>query len=395
MSKAFLPDQIPRLNRREICLAATGSLLGGAHHASAQSRVAGVTDASIELAAIIDLSGPLATQSRVGFAGAQLYFNNLNASGGLHGRSVNLRLLDDGFDPDQSLNLAATLHKNQSALAVFGSVGDGAASALVPLMERLKFPYFGPVTGLSDLRKARKYTFFFRPSYKTEALGILRHALAVGNTSVAFVYQKNSFGLAILEEVKHAAERLSGLHLASTIGVDDGDENLRIAAHQIASSGSKAIVIGAVGSAFVGIVQSLKKQIPGAPQLYGFSVVSPQEIFDHLGSSGRGVIISQCMPSLSKSAVPLVNGYRAAHLGANLPFPPNSFTFEGYAMAKLFAEALRSAGRSLTQERLVQALESMQSFSLDGFRISIRKDDRTASSFVDLAIVDQYGRLQY
>lgn len=394
MPSTYSPCSNPEVNRRQLLLASAGLAVGSASQVWAQSRVSGITDTSISLASVIDLSGPLANQSRVGFAGSQLYFQNQNNRGGVHGRQIDLRLLDDGFDPMQSVRIATALHVERSAFAVFGSVGDGAAISLVPLMERLKFPYFGPVTGISSLRMNRKYSFFFRPTYKTEAIGIIRHAQASGNSELAFVYQKNSFGLAILEEVKNAVQTLPNARLVVAIGIED-TASLADAARQIEDSGSKAIVVGAVGTAFTDMVRSLKKGLSGVPQIYGFSVVSPQEIFDHLGPVGRGVIISQCMPSLSRSSIALVNEYRSAHIGANMPFPPNSFTFEGFAMAKLFAEGLLAAGRALTQDRFVQVLESMQNVNLDGFRVSILKTDHTASTFTDLAIVDRYGRLQY
>lgn len=394
MLNARLLSSPTEVDRRQVLMTGAGLLYGAASNASAQSRIAGTSDAAINLAAIIDLSGPISNQSRVGFAGAQLYFHSLNNGAGVHGRQVHLRLLDDGFDPVQSVRVANELYIDQSAFAIFGSVGDSSAASLVPLMERLRFPYFGPIAGVSAIRKNKKYTFFFRPSYKTEAVGIFRHAISSKTSAIAFIYQKNSFGLSILEEIKVAAESVPGIRLATAIGIDD-EASLANACRHIEDSGVKAVVVGAVGTMFADIVRSLKKQLSGIPYIYGFSVVSPQEIFDYLGPIGRGVIISQCMPSLSRSAIPLVNEYRSVHLNANLPFPPNSFTFEGFAMAKLFVEALRISGRSLTQERFVQALESMQNVNLDGFRISIPKEDHTASSFTDLAIVDRYGRLQY
>ena len=305
MLNAFLRHSPTEVTRRQFFATGTGMLFGAASNVSAQSRTAGVTDTAINLAAIIDLSGPISNQSRVGFAGAQLYFRALNNRAGIHGRQVHLHLFDDGFDPVKSVRVANELYSNQSAFAIFGSVGDNSAASLAPLMERLKLPYFGPISGISAIRKNNKYTFFFRPPYIAEAAEILRHAMSSGNPKAAFIYHNNSFGLSILEEIQAAKESLPGIRLAPVIGVEN-EATLTNACRQVENSGAKAIVVGAVGTMFTDIVRSLKKQLSGALQIYGFSVASSQEIFDYLGPLGRGIIISQCMPSLSRSAIPRI-----------------------------------------------------------------------------------------
>jgi branched-chain amino acid transport system substrate-binding protein len=79
----------------------TTAVLG--HRVYAQSGVPGLSDRQIALSVSVDLTGPVSTQVKVVFSGAQLYFDQLNLRGGVHGRTILLKLLDDGFNPARTV----------------------------------------------------------------------------------------------------------------------------------------------------------------------------------------------------------------------------------------------------------------------------------------------------
>ena len=67
---------------------------------------------------------------------------------------------------------------------------------------------------------------------------------------------------------------------------------------------------------------------------------------------------------------------------------------EGYVAAKVFAEGLRRAGRSLTRETLMTGLESMQRLDLGGFTVSFGPRDHSGSRFVDLTMLTEDGKVR-
>jgi branched-chain amino acid transport system substrate-binding protein len=67
---------------------------------------------------------------------------------------------------------------------------------------------------------------------------------------------------------------------------------------------------------------------------------------------------------------------------------------EGYLAAKVFAEGMRRAGKNASRESLVAALETIQNASFGGFRIDFSARDHVASSFVDLSMITEDGKVR-
>jgi ABC-type branched-subunit amino acid transport system substrate-binding protein len=137
-------------------------------------------------------------------------------------------------------------------------------------------------------------------------------------------------------------------------------------------------------------IRQMKKQ-GSAAQFYNVSFVGSKALADDLGNDGVGVAISQVMPFPWGSAVPIVREYQSLMLRAG----HKEFTFttvEGFIAAKVFVEGLRRAGRDLTRERLIGALEKMSDVDLGGFYVGFTPSNHNASRFVDLTIIARDGR---
>jgi hypothetical protein len=110
-----------------------------------------------------------------------------------------------------------------------------------------------------------------------------------------------------------------------------------------------------------------------------------------LGSSARGVIVSQVVPSPEAGATRLSRELR--QLLAQHPDGQASYAaMEAYASARVLVEGLRRAGPNLTREGFVQALESMQRLDLGGLDVGYSPTKRTGSTFVELSILTEDGR---
>jgi len=67
---------------------------------------------------------------------------------------------------------------------------------------------------------------------------------------------------------------------------------------------------------------------------------------------------------------------------------------EGYVTIKLMIEALRRTGRDLTREKMILTLEGLRQFNLGGYRISYSASDHGGSTFVDLTVIGDGGRVR-
>ena len=106
-----------------------------------------------------------------------------------------------------------------------------------------------------------------------------------------------------------------------------------------------------------------------------------------LDREGRGIQISQVVPFPWDSSVPVVKEYRALLAAAKAE--PGFGTLEGYIAAKVMAEGLRRAGRNLTRESFITAMESLSPYDAGGFKVSYGPDDHNGSTFVDLTIISK------
>ena len=161
----------------------------------------------------------------------------------------------------------------------------------------------------------------------------------------------------------------------------------------ILSAKPDAIVqISAYTSCAAFILEAKKRGYTG--QFVNVSFVGSQALADALGKNGPGVMISQVVPFPFSGAVPLVRDYQK-HM-ALIGFTDYDFTsLEGYIAAKVMVEGLKRAGRNLTRENLISALETFKNLDLGGFEVSFSSQDHAASKFVDLSIIASNGKFQH
>lgn len=371
----------------------TSALLG--RHSHAQSGTPGVTDRQVTLGGSIDLSGPVSTQVRAGFSGAQLFFNQLNERGGVHGRQVILKLLDDGFDPSRTVANIERLNLENNTFALFGTTGDTQSAAAIELSSRLNIPLFSPVCGDYGLRALNKpKVYFVRASYRDEARKILQHALTVGHPRLAVVFQDDGFGKSMLNEINVSAKQLN-LQPPESFAISTKGGMPAATAERLMRLMPTAILLATVGEAFTQFSGNFLMQSYFKPQIYGFSLMSPLVIARDLGVKGRGIILTQFVPSIRKRSIPIVAEFLNANQISKSQSAPNTLALEGYLMAKIFAEGLRRAGRDLTRGGLVAVLDRFGSWDAGGIYIHYDQSSRAGSSYVDLAVVNETGGLVF
>ena len=153
--------------------------------------------ALVVIGQVAPYSGPLApTGSHVG-AGAQLYFDRVNAAGGIHGAKIRLITRDDGYKVPETVKLTRELIREASPLALVGLVGTGNVEALVKerILEEADIPVVGIRSGaLSLVSPVVPQLFHTRASYAAEAEKIVQQLATTGIRRVAILYQDDPFG---------------------------------------------------------------------------------------------------------------------------------------------------------------------------------------------------------
>ena len=350
----------------------------------------GVTADTIVLGQSVALTGPAAALGIDMRNGAKVYFDYINAKGGVHGRKIQLITLDDGYEPARTAPNTRKLIEENKVFALFGYVGTPTSAAAMPIFTEARVPYFGAFTGAELLRQPfNRYVFNVRASYYDETEKIVEQLVSTGSKNIAVFYQDDAYGQAGLKGVELAMTRRN-MKISTTATVERNTTKVEQAVKTISAAQPDAVVMISAYKSCGEFIRQMKGH-GSAAQFYNVSFVGSKALADDLGKEGTGVAISQVMPFPWGASIPVVREYQSLMLRAG----NKEFTFttiEGFIAAKVFVEGLRRAGRDLNRERLITALESMNNVDLGGYYVGFTPSNHNASRFVDLTIIARDGK---
>ena len=353
---------------------------------------ASAQDSKIILGQSAPFTGPAAQLGIQFYEGAKLYFDALNARGGVNGRSIEIKKLDDGYEPERTAANTKQLIAD-GVFALFGYIGTPTSLAALPLATDAKLPFFAPFTGAQALREPlNRYALHIRASYFDETAAIVKQLTSIGVNKIAVFYQNDSYGKAGLEGVSRA---LKGLNLAVTSEgtVERNSIDVQKAVADIMAKQPEAIVQVGAYKACAAFIRAARKAGFGGT-FYNVSFVGTQALAKELGTDARDVAVSQVMPFPFSAVTPLSNEFLQAVQAvpaSNKELSSNYSSIEGYVAAKVFAEGLRRAGRNPSREAFITAVETMQNVQLGGFLVDFAGQKHTASKFVDLTVLTAEG----
>ncbi len=359
--------------------------------ASAGSRAeTGVSDKEIIVGQFAAMSGPAAQLGQRLNVGIQAYFKAVNEQGGVNGRTLRLLTRDDGYEPDKAVVAVKGLIEQDQVFALVGSVGTPTGLAALPVFTAAKVPMVGMFTGAQGLREPfNRYVFHVRSSYFDETERIVQHLTTLGVKKIAVFYQNDAYGKAGLEGMMRALTKRQ-LKPAATATVERNTVDVSASLNAILPVQPEAVVqIGAYKACAELIKQARAKGYGG--QFFNVSFVGSKALADELGPAGMGVVISQVVPFPYIPSSPVVREYQQRMKEAG----QTEFDFssmEGFLIGKVFVEGVRRAGKNLTRDALITALESMKDVNLGGFEINYSPRDHSGSKYTDLTIIGREGR---
>jgi ABC-type branched-subunit amino acid transport system substrate-binding protein len=360
----------------------------------AQAGDRGVSATEIKLGASVVLSGPLGAQTSEYGAGSRLYFDSVNAAGGVHGRKISYVTIDDGFDVKRAVANTRKLIDELGVFMIYNNTGTAQTAAILPILEESKTIVFGPVSGASMFRdKYSPYVFNVRAGYAAEARQLISQLTLTGISRVAVFYQDDGLGKTLLGELRtaSAAEKLP---FVAEIKLDPGHPDFAGAAEATAKAQPQAVILATAGTTFTNYVNAVLKTT-ARPGFYGFSVASQDIITREVKAQARGIILAQVMPSLRSTSVPIVAEYLKLLREHSTDAVPSASQFEGFVHAKLMVTGLRRAGRDLTTESFIKAMESAGDIAFGRFIARYSPQSHIGSTYVELAIMDNAGQLRY
>jgi ABC-type branched-subunit amino acid transport system substrate-binding protein len=354
----------------------------------------GVTDSSITIGMSSPFSGPNGAYGVDMRQTIEAYFAQINKGGGINGRKLSLVALDDGYETERAVANTKSLINEKNAFALLAFYGSSPTTeAMNTVFGPAKVPLIGTISGAGTLREAMssnpntRYMFNVRASYADETEVIVNQLVALGLKNIAVFYQNDGFGKSGLEGVTSALKKHN--MAPSAVGtVERNSVDVAKAVEAIAKATPQAVVMVTLYKPTAAFVKAMKK-IGQNPMLSTLSPVGAEQMVQELGADARGIVVSQVVPYPWNNVVPVVRDYQKLSEKQQFTY----YGLEGYIMARTLVEGLKRAGKDLTRDKLVSALESLSNTDIGGYRINYSATARQASHFVELTVVGPGGRL--
>lgn len=337
-------------------------------------------------------SGPAAQLGIQFHQGAKLWFDQVNAQGGVGGRSVEIKTLDDGYEPDRCVANTQQLI-GEDVYALFGYIGTPTSLAALPVLSKAQVPFIAPFTGAMGLRVPfNRQVFHLRASYNDETALIVRNLTNLGLKKIGVFYQNDAYGKAGLDGVTLALEK-ENLKPVAQATVERNSVDVASAVKTLMAANPEAVVQISAYKSCAAFIRAARKAGYGGT-IYNVSFVGTQALADELGAEGAGIVVSQVVPSPYYPARPIAREFSEA-VKKDGKVQANFSSMEGYLAAKVVTEGLkRSGGKFTSRDALIQGMEAIGSMSFGGFQVNYSASNHVASSFVELSMLTGDGRVR-
>jgi branched-chain amino acid transport system substrate-binding protein len=323
----------------------------------------GVSSTTITIGSSGPLTGEAAAAAGV-LRGADGYFKYVNARGGVNGRKIDFKYLDDAYDPSQAVNNVRQLVQQDNVFALFSIVGTNGNLAVRDFLNAAGIPQVFSAAGATTLgRDYAKYpwTIGYLPPYSEEGEIYARQILAANakKAKIAVLYQSDDYGKDLLSGFRKGLGSQRSL-IAQTVGYDPTTTDVQSQVAQLKASGANTFAIFAFGKFAIQAFVYANK-LGWKPQIYVNDVASASSIMKlNPQSTAEGAISvlwgkDPATPKFAKDpgvalAAKIIKKYVP---GGN---PSDGFLVAGMAEAFTMVDALNRAGKNLTRKGFMQAV---------------------------------------
>ena len=347
--------------KRQLTTLAVAITLSGA--ALAQQ---GVGKDTLTLGSIQDLSGPLAGFGKQVRMGLLLAADEINEQGGVNGRKIVMKVEDSGYDPRRAVLAAQKLVNQDKIFAMIGHIGTAQNLAAMPVQFSKNVINFFPVTAareMFDPLHPLKYAFA-ATYYDQMRLAVPRIAKEKNAKKICTIYQDDEFGLEVFRGAE-AGLKTIGMDFTEKTTYKRGATDFSSQVARMKSAGCEMVVLGTIIRETVGTIGESRKT--GFNPVFVGSSAAYTDLIHKLGGpamNGLYAAMTSQHPYLDEASQPIrfwANKYKT-----KFNEDPTVFSVYGYQALMHFATAAGKAGKNLTHETFIKAMDS-SSFPQDIF----------------------------
>jgi len=341
--------------------------------------VKGVSDTEIVIGSHNDMSGPLALIGTAAINGARMRFDEANASGGIHGRNIRFIVEDTQYQVPRAIQAANKLVNRDKIFAMFLGMGTPMNNAILPMLTEKNIPNLFPISGArSMIEPFRKLQFIGRGIYYDEISAGARYFIEnKGATTPCIVYQDTDFGQEIFDGARDQIETM-GLEVAAVSAHKPADTEFTATILRLRNANCDLVMLGTVHKDTILLLETARKMGWEDVNWVGTNASYSQAAANLVSGASEGYsvfvhisVVYRDDPGLADEVKNWWDGY-LEKFGMDPEYP----SMEGYRNADLVVKALEGAGRELTQDTLIAAMEQISDYTdLFGYRLSFGPQD--------------------
>src|SRR5438067_2271413 len=233
------------MGKRKVLFGLVGGLAAVSAASAGGSGTPGGTAKQILIGGTTPLSGPASAYAAVA-KGADAYFKYANDHGGVFGRSIKYKYVDDAYDPSQTIQKVRDLVQNDKVFAIYNTLGTEQNLAVRSYLNQLKVPQLlvasGASTWGSDYKKY-PWTIGYQPSYKGEATLYGRYiAKAKPRARIGVLYQNDDYGKELVAGLQRGLGKKAKL-IVSKQGYDVTDTDVKSQIARLKSKRANTLMV--------------------------------------------------------------------------------------------------------------------------------------------------------
>ncbi|HEV2827553.1 MAG TPA: ABC transporter substrate-binding protein [Pyrinomonadaceae bacterium] len=328
-----------------------------------KDRDPGISEINIVIGTVVPTSDALAEMGKAIKAVSIAFFEELNTQGGIYNRRFELRFVETGDTPENTRGRVERFLKDEQVFAMTGAFVAGADKEIVALMEKRQVPLIGPLTLYPQIGfPLNRQVFYLLSGLDGQARALVEFAANQQPTkisSLAIVSPESEANRSLIGAVKDQASKHGMNSVENYVYVTAPLDVDEIAA-KVQQKGQETIIFLGTGEAALAFMKKAER-LHWSPSLYLFSANAGREVFDAPLSFNHKIFVS--FPTLpADQTAEGVREFRALAEKYKLPSNHIVAQLSAYSAAKILVEGLKRAGKDVSREKLITALESLNRF---------------------------------
>lgn len=346
----------------------------------------------IPIGQTIALTGGTSEHGQAVHMGARAYLEAVNARGGIRGRRIALKTLDDTGTAARAAENTTKLIKDERVLAIFGGIEGGPCVASMRVATDSQVPFVACLAGSPELREPfNRYVFPVRAPHFAEFEQLIDHSVAFRWQRMGFLYADNDTGRKHLANVQRILDR-HGLKLAAAIPIPGNNADPEKLADSIVGAKLDSVFNHGSYGLYGDVIRRVRKrQADGVGTSFLAVNSGAQQLSRLLGEERHGLIFTQVVPYPWRSNPEAAREHREMLKAIAPDMTPSFSSLEGHISAKVLVEGLRGMRGRVTREELVRSLERLGTLDVGGFTVRYSPESREGSTFVDMVMAVSRG----